>query len=81
MLALLLPGLTMYNLYKSGVISVSTPNNYDPLWSSRRFDYPIPNANVVAVQLPNAMECYNAVPKPCKIIRHQLPYPCFKTGF
>lgn len=35
-----------------------------PLQSPR----PVPDTNAVAVELPDAMECYNAVPKPRKPI-------------
>lgn len=68
MLALLLARLATYvHLYRSGVINVGI--YAEPFMSPTilfRSHRPVPDTNAVAVKLPNAMECYNAVTKPCK---------------
>ena len=59
MLALLLACLIMYIYTRSGAVSISVdkPNIYHP-YGLFQIHSPIPNADVVAVELPNAMECY-----------------------
>lgn len=69
-------------LYWSGVINVSTLDIQDPHEPiSNSLFRLVPNANAVAVELPN-IECYDAEPKPCKVVqkRTRMPMSMLSNG-
>ncbi len=72
MLALQIVG-DYVHLYKSGGVNMALiSRTFMTPTILFQIHHPVSYANAVAVQLPNAMECYDAVPKLCQAIQNGL---------